>query len=244
MFDDGHKSKGLFITATNTGVGKTVVSSILAGRLLSDGADCVYYKPVQTGALKSDDGELYAPDCRFVNEVSGCRAIHGLLFTKPASPHLSAEVEMRDVTLNELTEPYLALAGKHDYILVEGAGGLYVPLDRKGTVISMFPAALSLPVVIVAPAGLGTINSVSLSVLYTRTLGLSVAAVILIHDGREPTDIEIDNRLVLQQLHGIDDVILVPAAYGVDTESCIGGNTREIMDLYPNTADIYRWFDA
>ncbi|MBN1412313.1 MAG: dethiobiotin synthase [Spirochaetales bacterium] len=237
-------SNGLFITATSTGIGKTVVSAVLCRILLRAGFSVCYYKPVQTGAAVSG-GRLVSQDAAFVENFAG--ASRGLkthftyLFKKPASPHYAAKLESGDVNLVTIITDYHSLSQSHDYTIVEGAGGLYVPLNDNGVLMADVPEALELGIILAANAGLGTINHTGLSCDFARRRNIPVRAVILISHEEQPTPLERENREVLVKLTGIKDIYLISAAGGVDVDKNLTGELEQSIDQFPPLDKIRGW---
>jgi dethiobiotin synthetase len=238
--------KGLFISGTSTGVGKTVVSAIICRLLAESRVSTCYYKPVQTGSLLIN-GKETAPDCRFVKEIisdyKNCGEYCTYLYKKPASPHLASRLENSKIKIDKITEDYNKLAEKYDAIITEGAGGLYVPLNDDLDLVSHIPLTLNLNTVLIADAGLGTINHVSLSVKYAESIRNHVSAVILIYYGSKPTDIENENLCVLKRITKIDNIYLFPSVDGVDTESNKAGDFFNKIKHFPKCGVIKSWMN-
>ena len=159
---------GFFVTATDTGVGKTFITAALAKALRARGRDVAVFKPVQSGARADDpsgDAALLGADCVYA-------------FAAALAPLVAARAEGRTIEL----EPILARAGElareHELLLVEGAGGLLVPL-ADGLDMAGLAIALGLPLVVVARAGLGTVNHTLLTIEATKARGLEIAGVVL-----------------------------------------------------------------
>lgn len=176
--------KGIFVAGTDTGIGKTVVS---AGLLIALGkkTDVRYWKPVQTG-IEEDD------DTKTVGKLARCSAeqIHdrGYRLEKPLSPHLSAELAGVEITIGKILEfqtkendPGSAGPDRDVFWIVEGAGGLLVPLNKKDLIIDLI-GVLELPVVLVSRSGLGTINHTLLSLAALRQRHLEISGVIMVGD--------------------------------------------------------------
>ncbi len=172
--------RGLFVTGTDTGVGKTVVAASLlhryrTGRLLR------YWKPIQTG-VESDD------DTADVAWMAGCHERelfrHGVRLPRPVSPHLAARLSGCTIDADQLLEAFLRESHDARWI-VEGAGGVLVPINDRETMADLM-VRLSLPVVIVARTALGTINQTLLTVEALRLRELEVAGVVLV--GRQDAD--------------------------------------------------------
>lgn len=163
-------SKGCFITGTNTGVGKTVVTAALAATLRKRGLRVGVMKPVETGC-PLEGGHLQPQDSLFLRTISGCTAPPGLVtpytFAEPLAPAIAAELAGVVIDLKHIHKCYQQIQAEHDIVLVEGAGGLLVPLAEK---VSMHDMAveLGLPILVVACNILGTINHTALTVAVAR----------------------------------------------------------------------------
>lgn len=169
---------GVFVTGTDTGVGKTVVTAGIAAILRERGVDIGLWKPVQSGARAHEAGS----DAMCLRAWSGvtdsCEEIAPLCFDAPLTPFLAARAEGRSLGMEEVIAGGRALMKRHTSLLVEGAGGLVVPLTDDATMADL-AARLKLPLLVVARAGLGTINHTLLTVWYARERGMEVAGVIL-----------------------------------------------------------------
>ena len=236
--------KGLFVTATSTGIGKTVISALLC-RLFSEVYNKVsYYKPVQTGGVYIN-GEIRSPDLEFVSRYnSDKKNIYyqsDYLFTKPASPHLSASIEDREIVLKNIIESYNKISKESDAIVVEGAGGLLVPLNEKGDFISDIPKRLNLNIVLISGAGLGAINDVLLNLNFISRSNIKIGALILLTKDIVPTDIEEDNYKIIKRLSGLNDIFLFPRINGVDTENYIFGDIETKLRYFPDKNFIKGW---
>jgi dethiobiotin synthetase len=163
-------SKGYFITGTDTGVGKTVVTALLASMLSKRGLRVGVMKPVETGCPREGDC-LVPQDSLFLRQVSGCTAPQELVtpytFAEPLAPAIAAELAGSTIEMKRIRECYEQLLAEHDVVLVEGAGGLLVPLTAQ---LCMHDIAveLNLPVLVVACNKLGAINHTVLTVTVAR----------------------------------------------------------------------------
>lgn len=173
-----HAFGGLFISGTDTGVGKTIVTAGIAAALRQSGVDVGVWKPVQSGAL-ADEPES---DAYLLKALSGvedaCEEIAPLVFPAPLTPLLAAEAVGKSLTIEEVVAGGQVLMERHSALVVEGAGGLLVPLTRTEMMADL-ASRLELPLLLVARAGLGTINHTLLSVWYARKRGIEVIGVIL-----------------------------------------------------------------
>ncbi|MGG1658658.1 dethiobiotin synthase [Brevibacillus sp. NRS-1366] len=169
---------GLFLSGTDTGVGKTIVTAGIAAALRQDEVDVGVWKPVQSGALANEPES----DAYLLKELGGVEdayeEIAPLVFPAPLTPLLAAEAVGKSLTMNEVVAGGQLLMERHPALLVEGAGGLMVPLTRT-EMMAHLAVRLKLPLLLVARAGLGTINHTLLSVWYARKLGIEVVGVIL-----------------------------------------------------------------
>lgn len=164
--------KDLFITGTGTGVGKTVVTSLLAQGLKQEGTKCKYWKPVQTG----DENDTNA-----VLERAGVECeTPAFYFPLPASPDQAAvHAGQPQPTVYELLKKYGPLTEKEGMTLIEGAGGLLVPLNDQNETWADFIAQANLPVLVVAHSGLGTLNHTLLTLTELERRKISVVGVVL-----------------------------------------------------------------
>ena len=159
---------GLFITATDTGVGKTVVANALIHYLRSNGANVGAFKPVESGGREDSTALLEA-----TGADDGIELVNPYSFKTPISPHQAAEEEGRSIEIPVILDAFARLKERHDFIIVEGAGGLLVPLSKS----CLYPdlmSALGLPLLVISRAAVGTINHTLLTVKHARSLGLRI----------------------------------------------------------------------
>lgn len=175
-------NKGCFITGTDTGVGKTIVTAALACALCNRGLRVGVMKPVETGC-PLEGGRLLPQDSLFLRHISGCRAAEELVtpyaFPEPLAPAIAAELAGVTIDMHHICQCYERLCSEHDIVLVEGAGGLLVPLTQQLTMHDM-AIALDLPVLVVARNILGTINHTALTVTVARARS-QVLGIVLNH---------------------------------------------------------------
>jgi dethiobiotin synthase len=164
---------GLFITGTDTNIGKTIVSAAFICALRARKNVC-YWKPVQTG-IETDD------DTQTVRELANCADAEifdkGFRLEKPLSPHLSARLAAVEITI-EMILDFLPADKGEKFWIIEGAGGAFVPLNERELMIDLMKT-LALPVVVVARSGLGTINHTLLTVEALRNRDLKVSGVVM-----------------------------------------------------------------
>jgi len=188
--------RGIFVTGTDTNVGKTVVSAALMIRY-RDEAPLTYWKPVQTGIEHDDDSREVAR----LAGVAGREAIYdrGVRLAHPVSPHLAARLAGTRITVRSLVEQLNGDADGDARWVVEGAGGVLVPINERETMADLI-AALDLPVLIAARSTLGTINHTLMTIEVLRRRMLRVAGVVMVG---EPND---ENRLAIEK-YGAAEVI-------------------------------------
>ena len=175
---------GLFITGTDTDVGKTVVAAGILRLLREQGIDAVPMKPVQTGAVPVAGGELRAPDLQFCLDVAGLTPSAGEMsnmapycYEPACSPHLAGRMAGSYPRISRICACANELHKQHGFILVEGAGGIMVPLDESSTMLDL-AQALGYPVLLVSRLGLGAINHTLLSLRALRSAGLRILGVL------------------------------------------------------------------
>jgi dethiobiotin synthetase len=168
---------GYFVTATDTGVGKTEVACALLRAARAAGVDAVGMKPAQSGHVPGEPS-----DAERLRDAAGgvepLEAICPYSLTAPLAPIVAARLEGRTIELARVLEAARSLAARHAALVVEGAGGLLVPLTERESYADL-AVTLGLPVIIVARAGLGTVNHVLLTVEAARRRGLEIAAIVL-----------------------------------------------------------------
>jgi len=151
---------GVFITGTDTGVGKTLVAAGLIRALQTNGLEAGYFKPVASGALKTRRG-LKAPDVDFVLKTTGIEdpayLINPVCLSPPLSPLSAAEITQTDWKVQSIIKAFRTLQERHPFLVVEGVGGLLVPLKKRLLVIDLIEK-MNLPTLVVARPTLGTIS--------------------------------------------------------------------------------------
>jgi dethiobiotin synthetase len=190
--------RGLFVTGTDTGVGKSVLAATCCAALTAAGEEVAAFKPVVTG-LDDEPGE-WPPDHELLASVTGQapEEVAPLRFGPAVSPHLAAELAGTAIEPPEL----VAAASRHELVVCEGVGGLMVPLT-PGYLVRDLAVDLGLPVVIAARPGLGTINHSLLTIEAARVAGLEVRAVVLTPWAGEPGPMERSNRDTIAALGSV-----------------------------------------
>ncbi len=176
--------QSIFITGTDTGVGKTVVTAALLAGARERGIDAIPMKPVQTGCVRRASG-LRAQDLDVALRQAELKPsdreraqMAPYRFLPAVSPHWAAAEAGVEISLSRIVDCFRRLRARHEAVLVEGAGGVLVPLNKRETMRDLM-CALGLPVLLVARPSLGTLNHTLLSLEGIRSAGLSVAGVVL-----------------------------------------------------------------
>jgi dethiobiotin synthetase len=188
-------SQGIFITATDTGAGKTYFTSLLLRELRAAGVDAVGFKPFCCG--DREDAERLYEACDGVVDLG---LINPVWLRVPAAPYTAALVENRTLDVATALDAFQTLSSRHAFVVVEGVGGWRVPLSDQ-MCLSDFAAQLALPVLVVAANRLGALNHTQLTVDSIAARGLVCAGVVLNEpDSAEPDPARITNLGVLEQL--------------------------------------------
>ena len=178
-------SKNIFITATGTDIGKTYISALIVKKMRESGLNCGYFKPVLSG-VRELSGHLVDSDANYVVQIADIPAMAdecvSYWWKEAVSPHLAAKRMNQKIDISKIKYDFAQISKKYDYLLVEGAGGITCPLivekDEKYLLKDLI-WELGLSTIIVADAGLGTINSTLLTVEYARANGIEVEGIIL-----------------------------------------------------------------
>lgn len=180
-------SKALFITGTGTDIGKTYVTGLIVKKLAEYGKNPGYYKAAMSGNERRPDGSLIPGDALFVQQCSQIaqplEEMCPYVYENAYSPHLASRIEGNPVEMDIVRQGFDAVAKKYDYITVEGSGGILCPIcfDERKIQLEDIVKELNLSSIIIADAGLGTINSVVLTAEYMKAKNMSVKGIIFNH---------------------------------------------------------------
>lgn len=187
-------TRAIFVSGTDTDVGKTVVSALLCRLFIERGLTVGYYKPVQSGAIASptQPASWLSPDCQLVSSIAPQTRIRcSYTLPLPAAPQLAAELHTSPTTIEWQTidREFQTLRESCDITIVEGAGGLAVPLANELAITDLVQR-WTLPLALVSRPHLGTINHTSLSIAYCQQLRIPVEAVIMAYNSEDldPSD--------------------------------------------------------
>ena len=192
--------KGIFVTGTDTGVGKTVVSATIAWTLQQSGKRVAAMKPIQTGA--GEDGLL---DIEFIQKVMGTNypleAVCPYRFPMPLAPLAASNLAGERIDIERIKSAYFDLSSRHEIVIVEGAGGLLVPITET-YFMSDLAHDLELGLIIVIRPGLGTLNHTLLTLEYARSHGLNILGFVINNFPDSPNLAERMNPELLLKLTG------------------------------------------
>ncbi len=222
---------GIFITGTDTDVGKTVVAAGIALVLRERGMKVGVMKPVATGCY-GGDGKLVSQDAAFLMEAAQNEyppLTSPSRFRNPLSPNVAAMLEKREVDIPQILKSYRDLQKHYDFMIVEGVGGLMVPLKKDYYVANLI-RDMGLPIVIVSYAGLGAINHTLLTVDAATIRGLEVRGIIFNRVSVTNYSMaELTNPKVIHDLSGVPILGSLPDVEGLNMDSCQFGKLKEIF---------------
>ncbi|MGQ0792825.1 MAG: dethiobiotin synthase [Deltaproteobacteria bacterium] len=217
--------KGIFVTGTDTGVGKTVASAALAWTLKCAGRRVAPMKPAQTGIASGD-----ALDIEFIQRVLGADYPLNLVcpyrFAHPLAPSVAAALEGAQIDLEIIKSAYHSLASAYDTVVVEGAGGLLAPLWGDYLMADL-ASDLNLPLVIVSRPGLGALNHLKLTVESAEARGIAVLGTIINRFPAAPSCAEITNPRLMQRMTGRPILGALPEDGAISVERGNIGNLRD-----------------
>lgn len=226
--------KALFITGTGTDVGKTYVTALIVKCLRDAGLDAGYYKAAISGAEKDEeDGTLHAGDALYVKEIAELsetqEELVSYVYEAAVSPHLAAQLDNKPIDFDVVEKDFRRALSQHEYITMEGSGGIICPLrwdKEQHVILDDLVLRLGLGALIVADAGLGTINAAVLTVEHLRARNIPVRGIILnrFHSGDV---MEEDNLDMVEALTGVKVVATVKSG-----DEALDMDAKELAALY------------
>jgi dethiobiotin synthetase len=221
--------KGVFVTGTDTGVGKTIISSGLAAVLKEKKIDVGVFKPMLSG-ISRNDSESDSSLLKQMSQTSlSTQDITPFEFKEPLAPFVAGQLEGKVVRIEEVLQHWETIREKHEFFIVEGAGGIAVPLGEN-FLVSHLIKAMKLPLMIVARPNLGTINHTYLTVKYATSLGLKIAGIVINGISDSPDLSEKTNPEVIEQLCQVPILGVTPKMSSVTNDS-IREMVREHIDV-------------
>ena len=204
------KSKGYFVTATGTDIGKTFVTALLVKKWRDSGIDAGYYKAALSGA-ELRDGKWVAGDADYVKRIAGLsesqEQLVSYVYKEAVSPHLAARKEGNSVELTKVKADFDAACSRHEFIFAEGSGGIICPIryDDQKVFLEDIIKTVNFPILVVTTAALGSINACVLTVEYARSRGLDIRGLIVNRYGSSGNlEMEDDNIRMMQDLTGLE----------------------------------------
>ena len=201
-------SKALFVTGTGTDTGKTYVTGLIVKKLQEAQKNPAYYKAAMSGNDRRTDGTLIPGEALSVQTMSGIdqslASMCSYVYEHAYSPHLASRLEGNPVVMDVVTHGFADVTAVYDYVTVEGSGGILCPIcfDEARIQLEDVVKELHLSSILIADAGLGTINSVVLTAEYMKTHGLPLKGIIFNH--YHPGDVmEDDNIFMCEHMTGL-----------------------------------------
>lgn len=225
--------RGVFVTGTDTGVGKTVFSAGLAWALKRRNIDVGVMKPFAT-ASKVFSKSYRSADVALLAKASGVKGsdmdLNPSFYRIAGSPMIASSLTGNPPpAIQEVLESLRRLAFKHEFLIVEGIGGIMVPLTMSNS-LADFVKAADLPVIIIARPGLGTLNHTVLTVNACKNYGLRIAGIVVNSMPKKPTLIEKNNPDALSKLTNIPVLGVIPRLK-VPGYSLVGRAIEKAIDL-------------
>lgn len=205
-------TQGIFITGTGTEIGKTVIAGGLAAALKQAGIDVGVMKPIGTG--DTADARFLKHAAQVDDELS---LINPIYLRHPLAPSVAARIENTEIELSRIETAFAALQQRYDFVIVEGVGGIAVPI-RDDFLVAQLIKQLALPILIVATASLGTLNHTLLTVAFAQQFNIQIAGIVL--NGLRPEIAglaEATNPVEIEKLTGVPVIGVVPYEKQLDT---------------------------
>lgn len=206
-------SKKIFITATGTDIGKTFVTALIVKKLRDAGHNAGYYKAALSGTEISEN-RLIPGDAYYVNKIANINEtmdnLVSYVYKEAVSPHLASKIEGNPVEINKVIKDFNKALSKYDYLTMEGSGGIVCPVryDDKKIMLEDIIKELGLSTLIIADAGLGTINHVVLTAEYLKNRNISVKGIILNYYN-EGNLLHEDNKKMIEAITKISVIAVV-----------------------------------
>ena len=207
-------SKKIFITGTGTDIGKTYVTGLILKKLFNNGINAAYYKAALSGNDRDKEGKLIPGDAVHVKSVSGItqplEEMCPYVYENAYSPHLASRIEGNAVKLDRVVEGFRDVCEKYDYVTMEGSGGILCPLcfDEEEINLPDVIKACGLGCIIVADAGLGTINNVGLTAAYMKAENIALNGIIF-NNFEKGNVLHEDNLKMCEHVTGVKVVACV-----------------------------------
>jgi dethiobiotin synthetase len=195
--------KGIFITGTDTEVGKTVVAGAIAEFLKLKGIDVGVMKPIATGGIVKNK-KLISQDAVFLKNSADSKdsldLINPICLKLPLAPYTAAKLEKKNINLNKVYPAFEELKKRHDFLVVEGIGGIFVPIKNNFYVIDLIKK-FALPVIVVCDPGLGTINHTLMTIEHLKMEKIEILGFVVNYARPQKTGLaERTNPKIIEEL--------------------------------------------
>ena len=230
-------SKGLFVIGTGTDIGKTYVTGLLLKYIRDNGYNASYFKAALSGAIRDENNNLVPGDAVEVLEMANLEEDTDFLvpyiYETAVSPHLASQIEGDPVELDKIRSAYDDVSKKYDFIVMEGSGGIVCPIRYEGKgnenniMLEDIIKYLGLDVIIIADAGLGTINSIVTTVEYLKNRNIHVCGIIM--NNYKDELMENDN---IKMVEDLCDVPVIAKVYQNDTNLRLDVDTKELISYF------------
>lgn len=226
-------TKGLFVTGTDTDVGKTVIAAGLAGVFKKRGLKVGVMKPIQTGAIKKDE-KLISLDIELMIKTSGIsddiHLLNPYCLQPPAAPLIASQITGINLDIKKILTAYAVLKSRYEIVIVEGAGGLLVPILTNYLMIDLIKD-LDIPILIVAKPSLGTINHTLLTIRQTQLEGIHLIGIIINGFKEDEAGIaEWTNPQIIENLSKVPILGIIPYSDKISVEKGTPGNIVELLE--------------
>lgn len=225
-------SRNIFVTGTGTDIGKTYVCGLIVKKLHESGYNAGYFKAAVSGNIRDEQGSLIPGDAKFVRDISGISQpledMCPYVYETAVSPHLASRIEGNAVDTNVVKSAFEKVCGEYDFVTVEGSGGIICPIcfDNGEVYLPDIIKMLDLSCIMVADAGLGTINNVVLTYEYMRSHNIPVKGVI--YNNYHKGDImQEDNIYMCEHLTGLKTLAKVPC-----NADMLDIDVKDLLDIY------------
>ncbi|MDO6994174.1 dethiobiotin synthase [Brachyspira innocens] len=213
-------AKALFITATGTDIGKTYVSALICKQMKEEGFDIGYYKAALSGSNDITDSDAWYVKER-ANLTDSYEEMVSYTYKHAYSPHLAAQIEGNPPDMKVIKKAYKNISKNHKYMIVEGSGGIICPIrydDDKKIFLEDIIKELDLPCLIVADAGLGTINSAVLTIEYMKSKKIKIKGIIL-NRFEEANVMHEDNKEMIEKITNIKTVGIIDSVNNMELKA-------------------------
>ena len=230
-------ANGLFVSGTGTDIGKTYVTGLLLKYIRDNGYNATYFKAALSGTIRDENNNLIPGDAvevlTMANLDENTDFLVPYIYETAVSPHLASQIEGNPVELSKVRSAYEEVSKKYDYILMEGSGGIVCPIryegkDNKNNImLEDIIKFLDLDVILIADAGLGTINSIVTTVEYLKSKNIHVCGIIM--NNYKDELMENDNIKMVEELCDVD---VIAKVYQNDKNLRLDVDTKELISYF------------